>query len=41
VVAATLKNKAIVASGRLMPEPSKATMQRRLTEPGKGGQFSL
>ncbi|GIJ43666.1 oxidoreductase [Virgisporangium aliadipatigenens] len=36
VVAASFVNKAMVASGRLMPEPAKAAMQRRLTEPGKG-----
>jgi short-subunit dehydrogenase len=38
VVAASLKNKAMVASGRLMPEPAKAEMQRKLTEPGKGDE---
>jgi short-subunit dehydrogenase len=37
-VAASLKNKAMVASGRLMPEPAKAEMQRKLTEPGHGDQ---
>jgi short-subunit dehydrogenase len=36
VVAASLKNKAMVASGRVMPEPVKAEMQRQLTEPGHG-----
>jgi short-subunit dehydrogenase len=36
VVAASLKNKVMVASGRVMPEPAKAEMQRKLTEPGSG-----
>jgi short-subunit dehydrogenase len=36
VVAASLKNKAMVASSRFMPEPAKAEMQRKLTEPGHG-----
>jgi short-subunit dehydrogenase len=36
VVAASLRNKAMVASGRMMPEPAKAQMQRQLTEPGHG-----
>jgi short-subunit dehydrogenase len=34
VVAASLKNKVMVASGRVMPEPAKAQMQRKLAEPG-------
>jgi len=40
VVAGSMKNKAAVASGRLMPEPAKAEMQRKLTEPGHGSQQS-
>jgi uncharacterized protein len=40
VVAASMKNKVMVASNRLMPEPAKAEMQRKLTEPGKADQSS-
>jgi hypothetical protein len=36
VVAASLANKAMVASGRVLPEPAKAQLQRQLTEPGHG-----
>jgi short-subunit dehydrogenase len=36
VVAGSLKNKVMVASGRITPEPVKARMQRQLTEPGHG-----
>jgi short-subunit dehydrogenase len=36
VVAGSTKNKLMVASGRFTPEPAKAEMQRKLTEPGHG-----
>jgi short-subunit dehydrogenase len=36
VVAGSLKNKMMVGAGRLMPEPAKAEMQRKQTEPGHG-----
>ena len=38
VVAGSMKNKAQVASGRVMPETAKAATQARQTEPGSGGQ---
>jgi hypothetical protein len=38
VVAGSAKNKAQVASGRLMPETAKAAMQARQTQPGTGGR---
>jgi hypothetical protein len=31
-----MRNKAQVASGRIMPETAKAAMQGRQTEPGSG-----
>jgi uncharacterized protein len=36
VVASSLKDKMMVASGRVLPEPAKAEMQRKLAEPGSG-----
>src|SRR3954469_21884371 len=38
VVAGSMKNKAQVAAGRIMPETAKAATQARQTEPGSGGQ---
>jgi hypothetical protein len=38
VGAGSMKNKAQVASGRVMPETAKAATQARQTEPGSGGQ---
>jgi short-subunit dehydrogenase len=37
VVAGSMKNKAQVAAGRVMPETVKAKMQAAETEPGSGG----
>jgi uncharacterized protein len=37
VVAGSMKNKAQVAAGRIMPETAKAATQARQTEPGSGG----
>jgi uncharacterized protein len=36
VVAGSMKNKAQVAAGRVLPETAKAATQARMTEPGKG-----
>jgi hypothetical protein len=36
VVVGSMKNKAQVAAGRIMPETAKAATQARQTEPGSG-----
>ena len=36
IVAASMKNKAQVAAGRIMPETAKAATQARQTAPGSG-----
>ncbi|HEU5331283.1 MAG TPA: hypothetical protein VFU73_00925 [Actinocrinis sp.] len=37
VVAGSLKNKVREVAGRVLPDPVKARAQRRITEPGSGG----